>query len=138
MLIKAGSTLLVPRTAKRDHDVSEHLADTAALALTPEQRLARRVVKARAGDTLASLGRRHGVSTAQLVAWNSKLNAKTPAQSGSIRGADAAGTHAGQEADGRQDPLRRGQEEAECAGGAGRRQAGPSASRRPKQRTAPR
>lgn len=78
MLIKAGSTLLVPRTAKRDHDVSEHLADTASLALAPERVLARRVVKARKGDTLASIAKRHGLSAKQVVAWNEgrAVNAK--------------------------------------------------------------
>lgn len=73
MLIKAGSTLLVPRTAKRDHDVSEHLADTAALALAPERRLAKRMVKARKGDTATLLAKRHGVTAAQLLEWNSGL-----------------------------------------------------------------
>jgi membrane-bound lytic murein transglycosylase D len=70
MLIKAGSTLLVPRTAKRDHDVSEHLADTALLALAPEQRLVRRSVKARPGDTLSAIAKRHRVSVAQVQDWN--------------------------------------------------------------------
>ncbi|MBN8487666.1 MAG: transglycosylase SLT domain-containing protein [Burkholderiales bacterium] len=35
MLVKAGSTLLVPRTAGRNADVSEHLADNATMALAP-------------------------------------------------------------------------------------------------------
>lgn len=82
MLIKAGSTLLVPRTAKRDHDVSEHLADTASLALAPEQRLARRTVKARKGDTLSTLARRHGVTVAQLIDWNSSLKAGSRLKAG--------------------------------------------------------
>ncbi len=73
LLIKAGSTLLVPRTAKRDHDVSEHLADTASLALAPERRMARRLVKARKGDTVALLAKRHGVTVAQVLDWNSSL-----------------------------------------------------------------
>lgn len=70
LLIKAGSTLLVPRTAKRDHDVSEHLADSAQLALTPEQRFVKRTVKARKGDTLASIAKRHGLPVARVVEWN--------------------------------------------------------------------
>ncbi|MBH9576624.1 transglycosylase SLT domain-containing protein [Inhella proteolytica] len=71
MNIKAGSTLLVPRTAKRDHDVSEHLAETAALALAPDAP-ARRAIKVtvRKGDTLASVARRNGVTVAQLAEWN--------------------------------------------------------------------
>ncbi len=70
MLIKAGSTLLVLRTAKRDHDVSEHLADTAALALSPERVLRKQTVKARKGETLAQLARRHGVAVKQVAEWN--------------------------------------------------------------------
>jgi membrane-bound lytic murein transglycosylase D len=70
MLIKAGSTLLVPRTAKRDHDVSEHLADTAALALSPERVMRERAIKARKGDTLASVAKRHGLTVKQLAQWN--------------------------------------------------------------------
>jgi len=71
MNIRAGSTLLVPRTAKRDHDVSEHLAETAALALAPDAP-ARRTIKLRVrkGDSLASVAKRNGVSVAQLAEWN--------------------------------------------------------------------
>ncbi len=71
MLVKAGSTLLVPRTAKRDHDVSEHLADNAALALVAEASPRRRTThKARKGETVASLAKRYGVPTQQLAQWN--------------------------------------------------------------------
>ncbi|MFY8018202.1 MAG: transglycosylase SLT domain-containing protein, partial [Inhella sp.] len=82
LLIKAGSTLLVPRTAKRDHDVSEHLADTAQLALTPEQRRARRTIKARQGDTLALLAKRHRVTVAQLQDWNGGRSASSRLKAG--------------------------------------------------------
>jgi membrane-bound lytic murein transglycosylase D len=81
MLVKGGSTLLVPRTAKRDHDVSEHLADTAALALVADRpALRKRTVTARKGDTMASLARRHGVTAARLAEWNdTKPGAKVAA-----------------------------------------------------------
>jgi membrane-bound lytic murein transglycosylase D len=82
MLIKAGSTLLVPRTAKRDHDVSEHLADSAQLALTPEQRLVKRVVKARKGDTLAAIARRQRLPLEQLVEWNGGRSASAVLKTG--------------------------------------------------------
>jgi membrane-bound lytic murein transglycosylase D len=36
MLVKAGSTLLVPRSAQHTHDVTEHVADNATMALAPE------------------------------------------------------------------------------------------------------
>ncbi|MBL8359240.1 MAG: transglycosylase SLT domain-containing protein [Rubrivivax sp.] len=40
MLVKVGSTLLVPRTSDSGGNVSEHIADHAALALAPEARKA--------------------------------------------------------------------------------------------------
>ncbi|MFN7692453.1 MAG: transglycosylase SLT domain-containing protein [Burkholderiales bacterium] len=81
MLIKAGSTLLVPRTAKHEHDVSEHLADTAALALSPERVLRRQSVKVRKGETLAQLARRHGVTVQQVAEWN-KISSSAKIKSG--------------------------------------------------------
>lgn len=70
MLVKAGSTLLVSRTAKRDHDVSEHLADTATLALAAEVQRRTITHKARKGDTVASVAKRYGVSAKQVAQWN--------------------------------------------------------------------
>ncbi|OYU12314.1 MAG: lytic transglycosylase [Comamonadaceae bacterium PBBC1] len=70
MLVKAGSTLLVPRQGKLDNDVTEHLADNAHLALAPEVVLKKIQVKARKGDSLASLAARHGVSAANVAEWN--------------------------------------------------------------------
>jgi len=46
MLIKAGSALLVPRSARMDEDVSPELADNGRLDLTPETGQRRIVVKA--------------------------------------------------------------------------------------------
>ena len=71
MRLKAGSTILVPREGKLDRDVPEHLADNAQLLLTPDVPPTRTVrVKARAGDTLAAIARRHRVGVAELAAWN--------------------------------------------------------------------
>ena len=70
MLVQAGSTLLVHRKGRLDNDVTEHLADNAKLSLTPEIVIKRVHVSARKGDTLASLAARHGVSAANLAAWN--------------------------------------------------------------------
>lgn len=71
MLVKAGSTLLVPRNGHRDRDVTEHVADHAMLALAPERAPGRRVViAAQPKDTLGSIARRHGVSIASLAQWN--------------------------------------------------------------------
>ncbi len=70
MMVTAGSTLLVPRKGRLDNDVTEHLADNAQLGLAPEMVLKRVTVKARKGDSLASLAARHGVSAANMATWN--------------------------------------------------------------------
>ncbi len=72
MLVKAGSTLLVPRSAHRTDDVAEHIADNAALNLSPESR-PQRTVRFRAGhggSSVAAVARRYGVSPAQVAQWN--------------------------------------------------------------------
>jgi membrane-bound lytic murein transglycosylase D len=72
MLIRSGSTLLVPRSAASDIDVPEALAASAALALTPEAGGSRRaMLRAGAkGDTVAAVARRHGLTAAQVGQWN--------------------------------------------------------------------
>ena len=70
MLVKAGSTLLVPRSAKVLNDVTSHVAENGHMTLAPE-RITRRVnVKARKGETVATLARRYGVSTLEVADWN--------------------------------------------------------------------
>ncbi|MDP1740874.1 MAG: transglycosylase SLT domain-containing protein [Polaromonas sp.] len=71
MLIKAGSTLLVSRTAKMDDDVASHVADNAQMTLAPEIVTRRSTVKARKGETVASIARRYGQSVASVAEWNS-------------------------------------------------------------------
>jgi membrane-bound lytic murein transglycosylase D len=72
MLVKAGSTLLVPRAPHREQDVSEALADNAVMSLAPDlppmKRISARVGKR--GDTLASMARRLKVNPQQLAQWN--------------------------------------------------------------------
>lgn len=70
MLVKAGSTLLVPRQGHMDNDVTEHLAENGHLALAPEVVLKKIQVRARKGDSLASLAARHGVTAANMADWN--------------------------------------------------------------------
>lgn len=70
MLIKAGSTLLVPRPSHIQADVSDHLADHGSLALAPEVTLRKTTVKARKGDTVELMARRHKVSGENLAQWN--------------------------------------------------------------------
>jgi membrane-bound lytic murein transglycosylase D len=81
MLVRAGFTLLVPRQGKLDNDVTEHLADNGHLLLAPEVVLRKIRVKVRAGDTLARLASRHGVSSANVADWN-KLRPYTRLKSG--------------------------------------------------------
>jgi membrane-bound lytic murein transglycosylase D len=70
MLIKAGSTLLVRRSAGLDTDVSERVADNGQLSLSPEVVLRQTVVKAGKKDSVASLARRFAVSPQSLAEWN--------------------------------------------------------------------
>jgi membrane-bound lytic murein transglycosylase D len=76
MLIKAGSTLLVPRGAAQQKDVSEQVADNGQLSLAPEIVLVRQSVKLRKAESLASIASRYKVSAAELAGWN-KVSAGT-------------------------------------------------------------
>ena len=70
VLIRVGSSLLVPRTAKFEADVTEQVADNGQLSLAPEVRLNRRVIKARTADSVTSLANRYRVSRDNLAEWN--------------------------------------------------------------------
>ena len=71
MLVKAGSTLLVPRDAHRQADVSIEVADNATMALAPDVPPLRKVsLKAGRKDSVASVAKRHHVSAVQLAQWN--------------------------------------------------------------------
>jgi len=71
MLVKAGSTLLVPRGEHVVADVSERLADTAALNLAPDAPPLRRVsFKVGKADTMAGIAARYKVRTEQVAQWN--------------------------------------------------------------------
>jgi membrane-bound lytic murein transglycosylase D len=72
MVVKAGSTLIVPRAAHTAKDVAEHIADNASLALAPDVPPVQRVVikAARRGETVAAVARRTHTTTTQLAAWN--------------------------------------------------------------------
>ena len=72
MLVKAGSTLLVPRSAQFTADVAEHIAEHAMLALAPDLPPLRRVsFKAgKKGDSVSAVAQRYHVSPAQVALWN--------------------------------------------------------------------
>jgi membrane-bound lytic murein transglycosylase D len=70
MLVRAGSSLLVPRSEAHSKDVPEHVADNAQLSLQPEIVLKRTTVRARKGETLAQLAHRYGLSPSTVAGWN--------------------------------------------------------------------
>ena len=75
MLIKAGSTLLVTRSSNNQSDVSSSVADNAQVSLAPEIVLRRTTVKARKGETVASMAKRYGFSAANIAEWNQGMQA---------------------------------------------------------------
>ncbi|HSV47487.1 MAG TPA: transglycosylase SLT domain-containing protein [Ramlibacter sp.] len=70
MLIKAGSVLIVPRSAKVQQDVTGHVADHGQLSLAPEAVTRRTTVRAGKHDSVASIARRYRLSPAQVADWN--------------------------------------------------------------------
>ena len=70
MLVRAGSSLLVPRSDMLNRDVASNVADNGHLSLQPEVILRRVTVKARKGDNLARLADRYGVSPVSAAGWN--------------------------------------------------------------------
>jgi membrane-bound lytic murein transglycosylase D len=70
MNVKAGSTLLVRRSASLNSDVTEHVANNGYLTLAPDVVLRKTVVKAGKKDNVASMARRFSVSAQVLADWN--------------------------------------------------------------------
>jgi membrane-bound lytic murein transglycosylase D len=72
MVVKAGSTLLVPRDAKRGIDVTEEIAHNAMLTLAPDRPPLRRVSfrAGKQGDSVASVAKRYRVAPALVADWN--------------------------------------------------------------------
>ena len=81
MLVRAGSTLLVPRPSAQGNEVPSHVADNAHLQLQPELVLKRSNIKARKGETLSTMALRLGIEAADLAKWN-KMSARTPLKAG--------------------------------------------------------
>ena len=73
MLIKAGSTLLVPRSAKVETDVAIHVANNAQMSFAPEIVTRRTTVKARKGETVASIAKRYSLNSDNVAEWNSTI-----------------------------------------------------------------
>jgi membrane-bound lytic murein transglycosylase D len=70
MLIKQGSTLLVPRSAKQDKDVSVLVADNGQVSFSPEIVLKKMMVKLRRSETVAAIAKRYEVTAASVAGWN--------------------------------------------------------------------
>ena len=70
MLIKADSALMVPRSSAVRQDVSSHLADNGQIVFAPEIVTRRTTVRARKGETVASIARRYKLSAANVADWN--------------------------------------------------------------------
>ena len=70
VVIKAGSSLLVPRSHSLDQDVTVKLADHGQLSLAPEIVSRKTLARAGKGDTVAAIARRFKVNVDQVAQWN--------------------------------------------------------------------
>lgn len=72
MLLKAGSTVLVPRDAdEKESNISLEVADNAKMSIEPDVPDSKRImVKVGKNDTLASIAKRNKVSAEQIKVWN--------------------------------------------------------------------
>jgi membrane-bound lytic murein transglycosylase D len=67
----------VPRSAKVETDVTSHVADNAQVSFAPEIVTRRTVVKARKGESVATIAKRYGLSAASVAEWNN-VSASSP------------------------------------------------------------
>ncbi|MBA3059241.1 MAG: transglycosylase SLT domain-containing protein [Gammaproteobacteria bacterium] len=70
VVIRAGSSLLVPRPTQLDADVAVHVADNGQLSLAPDVILKRTLIKAGKKDSVAKVASRYRVSAASVAEWN--------------------------------------------------------------------
>ncbi|HTH60454.1 MAG TPA: transglycosylase SLT domain-containing protein [Paraburkholderia sp.] len=72
MRLKAGSTIVVPRTDDGDdEDISADVAESAVLAMEPDVPDTRKMlIRVRRKQSMAAVASRYGVSLGQLKAWN--------------------------------------------------------------------
>ncbi len=72
MLIKSGSTLLVPRGSALIADVSSSVADNATMMLSPDGPTLRKMsLRAGKRDSVESVAKKYRVSAAHVAEWNS-------------------------------------------------------------------
>ena len=77
VVIRAGSSLLVPRASHIQNDVTGKVADTGQLSVAPEVVLRRTLVKAGKGETVATVARKYKVTPAQVAQWNKVSSSAT-------------------------------------------------------------
>ena len=70
VVITTGSTLLVPRGERIAHDVALQVADNGQIGLAPEILTHRTVVKARKGESVASVAKRYRLPVTSVAEWN--------------------------------------------------------------------
>lgn len=70
VVIQAGSALLVPRSPQATQDIAVKVADNGQLSLAPEIVLQRVVLRAKRGESVASIARKHHVRPDQVAQWN--------------------------------------------------------------------
>ncbi|RZI93082.1 MAG: hypothetical protein EOP78_11960, partial [Variovorax sp.] len=70
MLIKTGSTLIVPRSATVREDVAALVADTGHLSFQPEIVTRKTTVKAGRNENVTTIARRYRLSPASVADWN--------------------------------------------------------------------
>jgi membrane-bound lytic murein transglycosylase D len=70
MVIRAGSSLLVPRSVHVEHDVTAKVADNGQLTLSPEVVLKRLSVRAGKTDNVTSIARKYKTSVDNVAEWN--------------------------------------------------------------------
>jgi membrane-bound lytic murein transglycosylase D len=72
MVLKAGSTVLVPRTDETaQKDITQEVADNATLAMAPDVPDTKRInVTVKKKDTINTLASRYKVTIAQIKSWN--------------------------------------------------------------------
>ncbi|MBC7916777.1 MAG: transglycosylase SLT domain-containing protein [Rhodoferax sp.] len=70
VVIRAGSTLLIPRGVRVEQDVTSKVADNGQLSVAPEIVQKRLVIKAGKSDTVATIARKYKTSAANVAQWN--------------------------------------------------------------------
>ncbi len=101
MMLRAGSTLLVPRAEDSPRAAPSQVVNNAQVAYVPEIVLKRFTVRARKGDSIARLAARYDVPASTVAGWNNTRDTATlkpgqavvvflPVRAGAAAASDAA------------------------------------------------